>query len=641
MDTLFFQKNASLFASLASQRTGVTRYLAPCTRQGCVRTFLNSVFCRTHQPMKTILVYRYFIAISKNLIQNTFGILVHSIYLFFMFKSFISRILTSTEDTHSSIYLIGFVSFFVYIFAFIRNWLLATSFGAGVDLDIYFAAFKIADVLYIVAASFVSAYALIPLFEKKYTESKEAFQSILNAIFTIFACTLVFLSVFIFFLVPFIADSFFQTFSGEDRGVFIFISRLLLLQSTFFGLSAFFSSIAQFHRQFFVYALTPALYNIGIIVGILFFYPVFGLKGLVLGVILGSFLHLLFNTLSVYKHIHSITLTSSKERLKEALIHIRTSFFRSMALTLDKIALFFLASIATSFAAGSLSVFAFANDIRSVPFVLIGVSCSIASIKTLSTLNREGNKKEIKKRVENIVSHITLLAIPATIALIIYRAQIVRLFLGDGAFDWVDTRLTAAVLAILAFGILAKSITHFMSIVFYSINNTILPFIINATTAIGLISSLYAAKYIFEEYPTILEYVEFVLRIKDVPGSEVAVLAITETFVVICAMVVFLYVIRNKYLFSFSSISHSFFVHVFAGVLFGYASYLMLHISAFFTGTTTIVGLVIQLGSSGMVAFLIWGVFLYIMRDKAFQECLEVGICVLPQSIRKHIRTYK
>ena len=555
-----------------------------------------------------------------------------------MFRRFLSLFFSSINNTHTSVYLIGFVSLFVYFFALIRNWLLATSFGAGAELDIYFASFKIADILYIIIASFVSAYALVPLFEKKQAESQEVFQSTINAVFTLFSLLLLFFSTLTFFLIPYIADTFFQAFVGTERETFILLSRLLLLQAAFFGLSAFFSSVTQFHRQFFVYALVPAFYNIGIIFGILVLYPPFGLSGLIVGVIVGAFLHLLLNTLSARKNTPIVRFTRSKEKLCEAFRYIRTSSVRSVALTMDKISLFFLASIATSLTAGSLSVFSFADDIRSVPFVLIGISCSVASIRTLAALNREGKVNELKIKIENLIAHITLFALPATVALIVYRAQIVRLFLGDGAFDWVDTRLTAAVLAILALSILAKSIIHFMGVVFYSINNTVIPFCINTITAVLLIGTLYGVLYLFEQYPLILLQLESILRVKGVPGSEIAALAVAETSVVLCAMAVFLMIVRSKRLVSFTVLFRPFVIHTLAAAAFGVVSYGVLHTIVFMTGTTTIFGLALQFLVAGGIATAVWAFFLYKTGDRAFRECLNVCVGALPYRIRASIR---
>ena len=81
-----------------------------------------------------------------------------------------SKIFHRLENVYSALYLVAIVSFLGYFLALVRNWLLAVFFGAGTDLDIYFAAFKIPDFLYIVTASFVSAFALVPIFEKKNTD---------------------------------------------------------------------------------------------------------------------------------------------------------------------------------------------------------------------------------------------------------------------------------------------------------------------------------------------------------------------------------------------------------------------------------------------------------------------------------------
>ena len=107
----------------------------------------------------------------------------------------------------------------------------------------------------------------------------------------IFLAAMVLLGGALFFLIPSLSGLIAPGFSGQDRINFILLTRIMLLSSILLGLSNLLSSVIQSFRRFFIYALSPIFYNAGIIFGIIFLLPLFGLKGLAMGIVLGAFLH--------------------------------------------------------------------------------------------------------------------------------------------------------------------------------------------------------------------------------------------------------------------------------------------------------------------------------------------------------------
>jgi len=105
-----------------------------------------------------------------------------------------------------------------------------------------------------------------------------------------------------YFLAPYLMAFIFPAFAKSSSfGELIGLTRILLLSPIFLGFSNLLASITQVSRRFFIYALSPVLYNIGIIIGIVFFYPIFGLYGLGFGVILGAFLHMIMQVPLAWK----------------------------------------------------------------------------------------------------------------------------------------------------------------------------------------------------------------------------------------------------------------------------------------------------------------------------------------------------
>ena len=124
-----------------------------------------------------------------------------------MKKSILKFFLTSIPDIHLATYTLAGLAFLSMMMGLVRDHLLAFNFGAGESLDIYFAAFRIPDLLFASVASFMSVYALLPLFEEK--ELKGNLKEFVNNIFSFFSILLIFGAVIAFFLMPFIIETFF------------------------------------------------------------------------------------------------------------------------------------------------------------------------------------------------------------------------------------------------------------------------------------------------------------------------------------------------------------------------------------------------------------------------------------------------
>jgi putative peptidoglycan lipid II flippase len=186
---------------------------------------------------------------------------------------------------------LGFFALISQLLGFWRDRLLASSFGAGEALDIYYAAFRVPDLIFILSASMVSLSVLIPFLSKKREESKEVAREFLDSVFSGFFAFILVLSALTFFFAPQLTELLFPGFTPDMLSHTAFLMRIMLLQPILLGVSNLFASVTQLERRFFVYAVSPILYNVGIIIGVFLLYPILGLSGLAWGVVLGALLH--------------------------------------------------------------------------------------------------------------------------------------------------------------------------------------------------------------------------------------------------------------------------------------------------------------------------------------------------------------
>lgn len=424
---------------------------------------------------------------------------------------------------HRAAYVLAFFAFGSQLLALLRDRLLAHEFGAGASLDIYYAAFRLPDLLFVLFASTLSVYVLIPFVTKhKEVGGDQAARSLLSQVFSLFLLFYSAAAVCIFLAAPYLMLQFFPGI--EDQDLLVSVTRILLLQPFFLGISSLFGVVTQMGHRFVLYAVSPLVYNIGIILGILFLYPVFGLFGLGAGVVLGAFGHMIIQWPLVRNSSLRVSFISQFDwpEIKRVLA---LSIPRAITLSFHQVVLLVLVSFASIMTVGSVSVFQFAYNLQAVPLSIIGVSYSVAAFPALAELFAKKEKAQFAFHINTALKHIIFWSVPAVALIIVLRAQIVRVVLGSGAFDWSDTRLTAAVLALLSLALLAQAINLVIVRAFYAGGHTRIPFYVTLAGSAIAIFSAYGFYTIYRAHDEIHTFVSAFMRLDNVAGSEVLSIA--------------------------------------------------------------------------------------------------------------------
>lgn len=203
---------------------------------------------------------------------------------------------------HQAAFLLGAFTLLSQLLALVRDRMLANFFGAGQMLDLYYTAFRIPDLIYASVASLVSISVLIPFFSGVFESDKEKTRKLLSSIFTGFLVIMIGVSLVAFALMPYLVRFFFGNLGGEDAMIELtLLSRLLLLQPICLGISNVFGIVTQISKRFFLYAVSPILYNASIIFGLVFLYPIYGMKGVIGGVVIGGVMHFVIQIPFVFK----------------------------------------------------------------------------------------------------------------------------------------------------------------------------------------------------------------------------------------------------------------------------------------------------------------------------------------------------
>lgn len=360
------------------------------------------------------------------------------------------------------------------VLALLRNGLLASKFGAGRELDIYYAAFRIPDFIYVILISGAISAGFIPLFAEKLSKSKEEAWRFGNNILTTLTLILAIGALIVAIFAPFLVKLIVPGFDLESQSKVALLVRIMMIQPVLLGVSNIIVGLLQNFKRFFITSLAPIFYNFGIIIGIIFFVPAFGLKGLAWGVVLGALLHFLIQLPSLknlgfkFKFLPDF----GSQNLKQIFILMVP---RMLGLVSIQINFLIVTIIASGLVKGSLSIFNFANDLQSLPQNIFAISFAVAVFPILSQLSER--RGEFLQTFSHTIKNILFFMVPISVLYVVLRELIIRITLNYGNFDLGATLAVADTLGIFAIGMIGQSLLPLMIRAFFAMKDSIRPFL--------------------------------------------------------------------------------------------------------------------------------------------------------------------
>jgi putative peptidoglycan lipid II flippase len=537
-----------------------------------------------------------------------------------MVKRFFEMMGKEIEGLHEAAYLLAFFAFLSQILALVRDKLLAYSFGAGHILDIYYSAFRIPDLIFVSVASMVSASVLVPFFINRYSEDQDKGKRFIDSIFSAFFIAIITTSIITYVLMPYLISFLLPGFANDSSlPQLIFASRVLLLSPIFLGFSNFISSITQMNKRFLIYALSPILYNVGIILGIIFLHPTFGTNGLIFGVVIGAFLHMIIQVPFIM-HKGTFPRFNFSTSWRDIRGVVLTSLPRTITLSSHQLSSFFLVSLASFMSGGTISIFSLAFNLQSVPLTIVGVSYSSAVFPTLSRFFAQKNKEQFLKHMIDSARHIVFWSVPVTILFIVLRAQIVRTIYGAGQFDWADTRLTAATLAIFIVSVIGQSLILLFVRAYYAEGKTRKPLVINVISALFIVALGYLFTKFFFSFPVFRYFLEDLFKVSGQKGTSVLVLPLAYSIGVLFNTYLHWQMFEDDYKGFSRPVIVTLFQSFSAAVIMGYVTFVSLRFFNLFFPLTKALNVFLQGFFAGIVGIAVGIVVLILLKNKEIQE---------------------
>ncbi|MFH0773763.1 MAG: murein biosynthesis integral membrane protein MurJ [bacterium] len=373
----------------------------------------------------------------------------------------------------SSAMILGFMIVVSRIFGFVRYRALAGYFTKD-QLDIFFASFRIPDLVFELLITGALTSSLIPIYikyQKNERERREITSSIFNFISLILAATIIILLPFLHIIIPLITPG----FQGNKLNEIVIFSRILLLgQLPFLVLGNFFTGIAQARKLFLVTSIPPIIYNLSVIIATWLFAASYGLYAPIIGINVGAVIFALMQLPAVWDEIVNwrpilVFHTGVKDFFRMIGPRLLTILVAQIDATIDL-------TLTTLLGSGAYTIFYFAQHLQLLPVSVIGMAFGQASLPYLTEMIESKKRENFAEIITESLLNILFLTMPIAIYFIFARTPLVRMFFGGEKFDWDATVQTAFLLSYFAISIPFHSIYYLLTRCFYALLDSKTPF---------------------------------------------------------------------------------------------------------------------------------------------------------------------
>ncbi len=430
------------------------------------------------------------------------------------------KIFESLAKFKDTVLIIMVVLLLTKFLGFLKTRIFAQLFGASAELDLFWAAFTIPDLLFnVIIVGSINA-AIIPIFSNTlHDKGRASLNKIFRGVSISYLIILISLSLLILIFAQPIAESIVNStlLNGvlgitkkldlEKANMLASLIRIMMISPIILAFSNFLTAYLQTNKRFFFTSLAPLLYNIGTIVLSLFLvqYYDLGVYGLAWAVVAGSFFHFIVQLPAFIKYYtlqdQSIK-TIERVDIKEVFSVLKLAIPRVLGLLGEHINQIYntMLSFTLNTTGGVLSAYRFATNLYLFPVHIIVTSISQVALPDLSESFTKQDTRKFLSQFNNALQQMLYLLLPITAIMLILRLPIVRITLGVGEFSWWDTVITSWCLALLSLSIVPQALATIIFRAFYAIQETWLPLIATLLTIIVNVVLAYYLTNFFSHY---------------------------------------------------------------------------------------------------------------------------------------------
>ena len=386
------------------------------------------------------------------------------------------------------------------IIGLVRQILISHAFGTDKAIDAFYAASTYPDLVFSLVAGGALSSAFLPTFTGflARNEKRDAWK-LASAIANIILLLLIALSIVSVLLAPQIIRYILApNFSADQQTVAASLLRILLISPAIFGVSGLMMGILNAHQKFWLPALAPSMYWLGMIFGLLFLVPSMGVFGLAWGAVLGAAMHLVIQIpglLQLPDRSYFAFFGLHMESVREV---GRLMGPRLLGVAVVQLNFVINTIIASGSNEGSLSAIKYAWQVMTMPQVVIAQSIAIAALPTFSAQVARGETNDMRSALASTLRGVLFLSLPASLGLILLREPLIAVLFQRGEFTALSTQMVAWALLWYAAGLVGHNFVEVLSRAFYALHDTKTPVIVGtiAMTLNAIFSFAFSALFL-------------------------------------------------------------------------------------------------------------------------------------------------
>lgn len=372
------------------------------------------------------------------------------------------------------------------VLGWLRLVVISTSFGAQGDLDAYFAAFRIPDLIFQLVAAGAISSALIPVLAGLLaTNEEQRAWRVVSTVINLMMVVLLMLALVVAVFAPSIIPFFTPGFDAVQNELTVRLTRIMLLSPVLLALGAVASSVLNTKGRFGASAVAPLLYNLAIIAAAVVLAPFMGVEALALGVVLGSLAHLLVQLPPLLRHgrfEYDFQLDLSDPAARQALLLMAP---RALGLGTTQITFLVNTTLASGLGTGSIVAYNVAFTILQIPLGVIGIPLGVILLPSLARAVATGATREFASIVLRSMRLLLYVMLFLSAVTMVLRRQVVTLLFDYGRFDERAIDLTANTLLYFLVGLAGHSMIVILARAFYSAQDTRTP-VMAAMISVGV-----------------------------------------------------------------------------------------------------------------------------------------------------------